>query len=334
MFEKARWHFTLKRRVLFATILSLLTYTLCYSAIFSPWLFGMVVGGGAFFGPGLLSTRRQHMCAVLAPLLFFLFPPTQLFAAAFYTGLIAHAGLNILFNFEMFSLFSKQRELGGEEGLQPGAEQLAKEKTILQLLGKLEQKFNFTFHIKTVLDSDAAHKMPILGAAQEYSANQLVITRAIIMGDYTKREYKAILAHEFEHGNNRDSFSEACCRVLFWAISVYAVATFSFAFAFVLVAATYFVSAKLKQTKELQADLFSAEHTHPEALMSAFKKLEKQLEVLRADVRTHSPVTYYRKCFWKKLVTVTGVHSHPSVETRTAYLKEYAAEKQALKNRA
>lgn len=152
---------------------------------------------------------------------------------------------------------------------------------------------------------------------------QVSISKGLI-NEFSDKQLKAIIAHEFGHIANEDTITLAYVGILAGLNTNYAFSAFNLPFALGVAFLGQYGYCNIIQCCELYADQFSAKLTEPRALSRSLEKLyalggKKELEFYQ-----------YPRAYLNKFCKQIGYTTHPSCEVRQSYLRDYHKEKKAF----
>lgn len=317
MFNSTFYRLQAKKALWFGAFAALAAYTVMTAAIAPILLYGLLAGITSFHLLPLLPARATGALIVFSPLLVLLSPMALGYNLAF-IGLIANTLL--LGDKKMFKALKHTHPMGN------------KEKEDLELMQKLERKSKITVKNKTICDVDESFA-PNAAAVGGFDEQKIYVFSNILKAPFTRKEKKAIYAHEFGHLQHKDFLAGTASGFLYWTTAVFALSAFTLPIALLTIFAANIAYYAISQLDELLADWHSAHYANPKALGNALDKITKIAENIRDNKPNKEKGLFDTpKSYLNAFKRTVGMHSHPSVAVRKSYLDMYDAEKQVFKN--
>lgn len=325
MFNRTFYILQTKKALWFGALTALATYALMATTLTPVLFYGLLAGITTFHLLPLLPTRIGETLTWLSPLLMLLTPIALGYNLAF-IGLMA----NIFFftDKKMLLAFAHTHAFGD------------KEKEDNELMQKLEQKTKLTVKYKTVCEVYQRFA-PNVFAIGGFNNQEICVYSNILEAPFTRKEKKAIYAHEFGHLKHKDFLAGSASSFLYWTTAIFALNAFSLPLALCCVFAANIAYYAISQVNELLADWHSAQYASPKALGSALDKIKDIAKKIKAHKPVLSIMSYPQKkekglldtpkSYLNAFKRKAGMYSHPSVAVRKSYLDTYDAEKQLLK---
>ncbi|MCS5707381.1 M48 family metalloprotease [Candidatus Berkiella cookevillensis] len=195
----------------------------------------------------------------------------------------------------------------------------------------LEKKTKITVKDKTVCEVDESFA-PNAAAAGGFNEQKIYVFSNILKAPFTRKEKKAIYAHEFGHLKHKDFLAGSASRFLYWTTAIFALNAFSLPVALFSIFAANIAYYAISQVDELLADWHCAQYANPKALGSALDKIVNIAEQIKDNKpKKEKGLLDTPKSYLNSFKRKAGMYSHPSVAVRKSYLDTYDAEKQLLK---
>lgn len=316
MFQRTFYTLQAKKALWFAAFATLATYTLMATTLTPILLYGLLAGITAFHLLPLVPPIITGVLIAFSPLLI-LFTPIALGYNLAFIGLMANALL--LGNEKMLQALKHTHAMG------------AQEKEDHELMQKLEKKTKITVKNKEICEVDESFA-PNAAAVGGFSEQKIYVFSNILKAPFTRKEKKAVYAHEFGHLKHKDFLAESASRFLYWTTAVFALSAFSLPVALLFVFAANIAYYAISQINELLADWHCAQYANPKALGSALDKIIDSAEKIKAnESKKEKGLLDTPKSYLNSFKRKVGMHSHPSVAVRKSYLDTYDTEKQLLK---
>lgn len=314
MYNRAFYTLQVKKAVWYVAMGSLAYFTLVSTPLAPLTIVGIAAGISLPHLMPFMPTVLGGMIILLSPLLASLTSIAVPFNLGFF-GIIAH---RIMTGGKMVEALKKTHIMGDAE------------KTDLETIKKLENKTNIKIDVKKICEVDAKKFSPNAAASGGYE-NSIYIFSNILKAPFTRKEKKAVFAHEFGHIKHHDSLAHSVTSFLFWTTAAVSLFSFSFPLALLAVIGSKYCYYAISQIDELLADQFAAQHANPRALISSFDKLKAAAKPIRQRERRERTLLQWPKAILHSVDRAVGMTSHPTVKVRKSYLEAYAAEKATAK---
>jgi len=310
MFNRTFYNLQAKKALWFTTMLTVTGFTLINTTLAPITILGLSLGIGTFHLLSLLPTIGMSLVLLTAPFIA-LFTPVALTFNLGFLGILAH---RIMGKSKIDEAFQKTHTMGEAEDL--------------DLMSKLEKKTNVYVSKKEVCDIDPKKLPPNASAVGGFANNTIYVFSNLMKSPFTRKEKKAVYAHEFGHLKHWDFLTKLATSFLWYTTIAGSLLSFNLPIAIAISSVASLSYYAVSQIDELLADCYSAQHSNPEALMSALQKLvDYKTEKSGAKQSLWSKTKSSLHSFQNKI----GMSTHPSCEIRKSYLASYAEEKQAAK---
>lgn len=316
MFNRTYKKLQAKKIAWFGLMLATSIFTFTQIPMMPVYTTGILLGIGLYHIRSFLPPAPRALLSILTFIFVYVSSLAIPFSVAYF-GLYFHSRIS-------------NRKIA--EALRNTHEMNSTEQADIDVINKLENKTSIRLTEKIVCDVDETKFSPNAAATRTPIANLLFVYSNLLKSPFTKKEKKAVFAHELGHINEMDSYVKQIASFLYWSTCTLAFMSLSFpAAAFILVLNQY-AYYSIAQSMELLADQFAARHANPQALSQGLRKAKdkaKQIKAAQPDgIKKHAEKMLHY--FWHK----TGMTSHPSLRVRNTYLQEYAAEKTAARTAA